>query len=150
MFYALLLSRLLHGQDLNQANATRSKSKDCHGNKTCNTYKMLIISNSSPMDSLRGSRGITPAWASLACCSIFCVLDIRSELRLEQDLEPICTYSYRTKPPNTARPPYSEMASAIASPRMPRGRAIGAKELSATTVTPASRGPPMYKYLSFL
>jgi hypothetical protein len=27
---------------------------------------------------------------------------------------------------------------------------MGASEVSATTVTPASRGPPIYKYLSFL
>ena len=59
------------------------------------------------------------------------------------------TYSYRTKPPNTARPPYNEIASEIARPRIPRGRAIGARELNATTVTPARRGPPIYRYLSF-
>jgi len=33
---------------------------------------------------------------------------------------------------------------------MPSGRAIGARELNATTVTPARSGPPIYKYLSFL
>lgn len=33
---------------------------------------------------------------------------------------------------------------------MPKGRARGASELNATTVTPASSGPPIYKYLSFL
>jgi len=33
---------------------------------------------------------------------------------------------------------------------MPRGKAMGAKELRATTVIPARRGPPRFRYLSFL
>lgn len=60
------------------------------------------------------------------------------------------TYSYRINPPKTARPPYIEIVSEIASPRSPIGSAIGARVLSATTVTPARSGPPQLRYLSFL
>ncbi len=60
------------------------------------------------------------------------------------------THSYRINPPKTARPPYIEILSEIASPRSPIGRAIGARALSATTVTPARSGPPQLRYLSFL
>jgi hypothetical protein len=67
---------------------------------------------------------------------------------VESESEP--AYSYSTNPPKTARPPYREIDSATARPRMPKGRAMGASELRATTVTPASKGPPMYRYLSFL
>lgn len=59
-------------------------------------------------------------------------------------------YSYSTKPPNTARPPYKEIDSVTIRERMPMGMIIGARELRATTVTPARRGPPRYRYLSFL
>ena len=38
----------------------------------------------------------------------------------------------------------------MAKARVPRGRAIGANEDSATTVMPASNGPPIYRYLSLL
>lgn len=54
------------------------------------------------------------------------------------------------KPPNTASPPYSEIASLTARLRRPIGKTIGATELSATTVRPANKGPPRCKYLSFL
>jgi hypothetical protein len=59
-------------------------------------------------------------------------------------------YSNSTKPPNTAKPPYNEIDSVIIRERMPMGMIIGARELRATTVTPARRGPPRYRYLSFL
>jgi len=59
-------------------------------------------------------------------------------------------YSYNTKPPNTAKPPYKEIDSLIMRERMPIGMIMGASELRATTVTPARRGPPRCRYLSFL
>jgi len=59
-------------------------------------------------------------------------------------------YSYSTKPPNTARPPYKEIDSVTIRERMLMGMIMGARELRATTVTPARRGPPRCKYLSFL
>ena len=59
-------------------------------------------------------------------------------------------HSYSTKPPNTAKPPYKDIDSVIISERMPMGMIIGARELRATTVTPARRGPPRCRYLSFL
>jgi hypothetical protein len=59
-------------------------------------------------------------------------------------------YSYSTKPPNTARPPYKEIDSVIIRDRRPMGMIMGARELRATTVTPARRGAPRCRYLSFL
>lgn len=38
----------------------------------------------------------------------------------------------------------------MARPRIPNGRAMGARDAKATTVTPARRGPPRYRYVSFL
>lgn len=55
------------------------------------------------------------------------------------------------KPPKTASPPYRDRDSVTAKAlKAVRGRAIGAREESATTVIPASKGPPRNKnWLSF-
>ena len=71
-------------------------------------------------------------------------------ISMQEHVNETLSYSKRTKPLKTARPPYNEIASAMAKLRTPRGNARGANEESATTVTPARRGPPRYRYLSFL
>lgn len=102
---------------------------------------MLIMSSWRLIDSFKTSPLVRPCSTRRALCKIFCVLDIELSMSMPK-YKGYMTYSYSTNPPKTAKPPYREIASATASPRIPSGRAIGARELRATTVTPASKGPP--------
>ena len=86
--------------------------------------KILIKSSSRLILSFTASLLTNPLSASLAWCKIFCT-------------------SYSVNPPNTASPPHSQMFSVTASVRVAvAGRTRGAKPETATSATPARRGPP--------
>ena len=69
---SLLLPVALHGENLYETNAVDGyQNSKAQRDQECRTYKMLIISSSSPIDSLIGSLVIAPVSAIRAWCKIF-------------------------------------------------------------------------------